>query len=198
MKILKQNVMTGILTVLLLAAGAANAHLIHLEAFVLSKPLGSPSSEALVIATREGLGAGTLAYLNKLEFDDGWDGSGVADASWFDVDFTVFKDDDDDDPVGGEVEWNLTGSGYQLSYMLLKSGKASYNLYGVSDDQILRNTGPAAEYFDNNNVKFAISHVSFYGQMTPSTTSVPDGGFTLALLGIGIAGIGLLKRKTSN
>lgn len=197
MNTVQKSGMTGILTVLLLAAGAANAHLIHIDSFQLSGTLTNPESEAAWIETIQGLDAGSLTYLNKLDLDEGWDDTGVADAAWFDVDFTHFKDGDEDEPVAGELEWDLTGTGYQLSYMLVKAGQASYNLYGVTDEQIFRNTGPAAEYFDQGgqNVSSAISHLSFYGR---GSTSVPDGGFTLALLGIGIAGVGLLKRKISN
>lgn len=41
----------------------------------------------------------------------------------------------------------------------------------------------------------AISHVSLYGIEAPEPTPTPDSGATIALMGIALAGLGLLKRR---
>ena len=52
-----------------------------------------------------------------------------------------------------------------------------------------------ANAFGPTNDKYGLSGWNFYDQITTNTTSVPDGGSTVALLGLALAGAGALRRK---
>ncbi len=166
-------------------ASSASAHLILVGHYTLGGPLGNPSNEAAWIEGIEGLADDTLTYLNKFDTDDqDWDNGGSVDnPGYFDANVG-------EDAVNGSVSWNLTGSGFQLSYVLLKSGQANYTLYEVSLDQVITSGGwdPIA-----NNVRNGISHVTFFG--VPGTTRVPDSASTLLLIGLGLASVGFVARR---
>jgi hypothetical protein len=76
-------------------------------------------------------------------------------------------------------------------YLLVKDGNNNpawylFNITGWNGTDVITGSG----FWPQNG---AISHVSIYG--TPGTTTVPDGGLTLVLLGASVAGLGLLRRK---
>lgn len=141
----------------------------------------SPTEEAELIQTTLGLSY-TPTFLAKFEDDGGVSGpfSGK-----FDVGISGSQ---------APSSWNLTGTGYDLVYALVKAGQW-YQLYGVvpgSNQDVIgdwtvespANTGPQGQTQD-------ISHVSFFGK--PSN-GVPDGGLTAMLLGLGLAGLGVGRR----
>jgi hypothetical protein len=94
------------------------------------------------------------------------------------------------------ISWDLTGSGYQLLYVLIKNGvhptagapRNLYRLYAVTPDQYFNSNGPQTVGFTFDR---EISHISFFG--TPGVP-VPE-PTTLLLLGAGLLGIGALSRK---
>ncbi|MGZ4965507.1 MAG: VPDSG-CTERM sorting domain-containing protein, partial [Limisphaerales bacterium] len=55
-------------------------------------------------------------------------------------------------------------------------------------------TIPANAFGDNNN-QYGLSGWNFFNQITTNITSVPDGGSTVALLGLALAGAEALRRK---
>ncbi len=75
-------------------------------------------------------------------------------------------------------------------YALIKDGNLGWYFYGINNwngtDSI-----QFSGYYGGNQGK--ISHVSIYG----THSNVPDGGSTLALVGLAIAGLGLARRKLS-
>ena len=96
-----------------------------------------------------------------------------------------------------EYSWDLTGDPYELCAVLLKDGRATIgNLTGqlyrlfVPGDEIQKTVGTQTIGFT---VEKDISH------LTPfiCERSVPDGGATLALLGLGIVALSGLSRRLS-
>jgi hypothetical protein len=120
-----------------------------------------------------------------------------------DTELQFIKDTFDDEPAGlqfldrinleGEIQsvnvtWDLTGSGLQLDYVLVKAGSEQVRIYTVSDDQKFVG-GPDEVIFDGEK---GISHISFFG--SPGR-EVPDGGLTLGLLGLGLTFVEGLRRR---
>jgi hypothetical protein len=173
----------------LLSGRPAEAGLIDLGTAFLSSPLGSPSAEADWIEDRADL-AHDLTYLNK------WDAGGsgfdsVPPGAVTSSHFTVT-------PGGAEtsqlITWDLAGTGYAAQYVLIKDGKTPeghyYRLYEVTADQVI--TGTDTVRFTNPEKN--ISHIAWYG--VPA--AVPDGGATVALLGLGFIALGVARRKLAH
>ena len=111
------------------------------------------------------------------------------------------------DMLTATLSWNLTGMGSQVYAVAWKDGtladgySANLGFYWsavtdsqrtVSDGDTLNLTIDLSPAFKNPT---AWSHIAFYG--TGGGTNVPDGGTTLALIGVAITGLGLLRRKLS-
>ena len=133
-----------------------------------------------------------IILLYKAEFDDGVPGDVEGD---FGANFTIIH------PVGGDdqvatIEWDLTGTGFLLSYVAWKDGIIqgrpgtgdSFLYSGVSEDQ--RVTGGPENITTADTFVGAFSHIAFYGR-----PGVPDGGTTLMLLGSALACLGALRRR---
>jgi hypothetical protein len=132
----------------------------------------------------------SLTYLNSFDVDDGdWDNAqGAVDSSYFGV--TMIDGD-----VHANISWDLSTTGYQLSYVLLKDGNYGpgdflYHLYGVTPDEVFNSKGDQFVTVDNHGVRL-ITYMSFFG--VPGNP-VPDGGTTLVFLGVGLGAIGLIRK----
>lgn len=127
-----------------------------------------------------------------------WEDGDALSGSGFNVVFSQ-------DKLTATLSWDLTGTGVQVYAVAWKDGTLidthSENLgfywsavtesqRVVSDGDILKLTVDLSPDFKNPT---AWSHIAFYG--APGSTSVPDGGVTLALLGAAMAGLGFLRRK---
>lgn len=182
------KISTLISVALLGLAWQASANLVDLGLKTLPSGLGDPSGEAAWIQTELSLSS-TPIYLNKINQPPTggpavWDNTGAVDSSHFTAPTTL--------GTTADISWNLTGTGYELNYVLVKDGVDDnklflYHLYGVTADQVLVGAGSVTI-----NGQKGISHISFYGN---TGASGPDGGLTLALLGLGLSGVWGFARK---
>lgn len=190
------NKITKCLTVLFavviaLASSAlkANGSVIDLGERELASPLpGVPGAMAYIEAD-QGLPPGTLNYLNLFDADEGFENNGAVDSSHFDVSLI-------DGGVNANISWDLSTSGYQLSYVWLKDGRESkrgpylYHLYGVTPDEVFNSMGD--QFVTIDGVRY-ITYLAFFG--VPGSPSVPEGGATLILLGFALGAVELVRRS---
>ena len=192
MKTFKITVLTALVTVALPALSFA--HTIDLGTFTTDPALGNPSAETTYVSTNYNGGA-PLTFLTKEEGGSyGPDGSiGTNGDTYFDVTLG---------PGGTSavISWDLTGSGFQLNFVLLKdgddpiTGNILYHIYSVSADEVNASLTPQTvfmEPFGTVNPTKAISHISFLG----NPGAVPDSGMTVTLLGVSLAGLAVLRRR---
>ena len=131
----------------------------------------------------------SLTYLNAFDADGDWDNAhGAVDSSHFGV--TLI-----DGGVHANISWDLSTTGYQLSYVLLKDGNYGqgdflYHLYGVTPDEVFNSKGDQFVTVDNRGVRL-ITYICFFG--VPGNP-VPEGGTTLVFLGAGLGAIGLIRK----
>ncbi len=183
MKITRQ--LGAIAAALICMGGVAKADLIDLGIRTVSSVIGNPTAEGNYIESDQGLSF-DLTYLNKFDYGSGFDNGGALVSSFFTV-----------SPNSGEtanatISWDLTGTGFLLNYVFLKDGRDGdnflYHLYGVTADQTTIGGGDVTI-----NGRKGISHIAFYGSQG-TTTTVPEGGATAALLGMALCGVGLGRR----
>ena len=91
------------------------------------------------------------------------------------------------DPATSDVSWDLTGSTGYLLYAIIVKTANSVNLYEVTGDMQLVGMGTVT-----SPVGDSISHVSFF--VGEGSITVPEPG-TLALLGLGLIGMGAARRR---
>src|SRR5438874_8790279 len=91
-------------------ASVASAHLLDPTFFLNPSPIGNPTDEATFLENN--FGTGPLTYLAK--FDVGGSESGAVDIA---THFTVINSGNT-----ALVSWNLTGTGFQLTDLLVKDG----------------------------------------------------------------------------
>ena len=130
----------------------------------------------------------SLTYLNAFDADGDWDNRGAVDSSHFGT--TMI-----DGGVHANISWDLSTTGYQLSYVLVKDGNYGpgdflYHLYGVTPDEVFNSKGDQFVTVDNRGVRL-ITYISFFG--VPGNP-VPEGGTTLVFLGFGLGTIGLIRK----
>lgn len=93
-------------------------------------------------------------------------------------------------PGANQVSFNLDVTGWE--YLLIKSANTAYYFY-VGDLTGLQTFQNNVIFNDNQQAR-AVSHYRLFGG---AGTSVPDGGATAVLLGLGIAGLALARRNRS-
>lgn len=177
----------------------AKADAVWIDTFT-SDVMGPPASELKYIENK--LGIDDLVYLAKIS-DEGWEYGVAGLAGAFGTDAV--------DEVSGDVWWDLTGSDYALSYILVKDGKYKdlgdgqiYALFSVTDDQKLfsgpEEIGFLSGYDDLGNPVYypkKISHITFFGSdyiSVPPPPQVPEPS-TLLLIGTGVLGLGIFGRR---
>lgn len=180
----------------LLTATSANASLVHFDTYFLEGALTGPSMETTFIENESGVSP--LTYFNKYGDEEGsigWSNDGELSSDYFSVDIPLV-----DGELGstGSVEWDLTGSGWQLRYVLLKDGvmdnRHLYTLYEVTADQYLASGGVEDICFGADcQYDRGISHVSFFGERGGSTQVAEPS--SLLLLGASLLGFGLVRSR---
>jgi hypothetical protein len=97
----------------------------------------------------------------------------------------------DDEPMETMVNWDLTGTGWELCAVLVKAD-GHYDIY-FPDDALAGEGMVTGVTVPADEKTYAPSHITFMGH------HVPDGGSTLALLGCSLAGLAFIrKRKTAS
>ncbi len=147
-------------------------------------------------------GQGNTTSINDL-FDDDCDplaliyrsnsgrtGQEAGETAWFDVDF-----DPNFDPQTAELTFEDITLGefnsLDWTYAVVKGGNG-FALYSISSWLF----GESID-FDNDNIgNKGISHVTLYA-CEGGSTSVPEGGTSVALLGLALAGLGASRRFLS-
>jgi hypothetical protein len=146
----------------------------------------------------------TLLGMNVTELWKWDNGSSSLNGNGFTVSFSA-------DMLQATLSWDLTGTGTQLFAAAWKDGvlvdttQGNLGFYwsAVTDDaRVVSNDADTGTLTVQLSPAFknptAWSHIAFYGTGTPGGgTNVPDGGSTLALVGIAITGLGVLRRKLS-
>jgi hypothetical protein len=131
-----------------------------------------------------------LIYLNAFDADGSFDDAhGAVNSGHFGT--TMI-----DGGVHANISWDLSTTGYQLSYVFLKDGSTGgtdflYHLYGVTSDDVFNSIGDQFVTVDDAGLR-KITYISFFGM--PGSPSVPEGGATLILLGAGLGAIELVRR----
>jgi hypothetical protein len=190
MKIIKMLTLTAAIAATLCAS--ASAHLIDLGTFTTATAIGSPSDETAYVSTNFN-GGNPLTFLTKAQgdpasFSGAGDNPAIANGGDF---FTVTGANG----TTATISWDLTTSGFQLNFVLLKDGEDEngqqlYHIYQVSSDEVFKSGSP--QLVTINGLK-NISHITFMGN--PGTPSTPDGGMTVTLLGISAVGLEFLRRR---
>jgi hypothetical protein len=145
----------------------------------------NPSTEIAQIEANSTLE--DLVYLARYDFSDNGGGSWSYGDPIFTGLFTATQYTGN--PATSTVTWDLTGTGYTLEAVVTKTARESLNLYTVADDQKIKDLVGQDVNFPG---KDSISHISFYGNR--GTTNVPEGGASVALLGLALGGLGAARR----
>ncbi len=183
------TVFLAVIVGLTLGLGSAQAHLIQ-EMFHTGPVSGNPEWQHEWIAGVLEIPLDELFFLGKF----GDDGPTIAEdpydllAGEF-IQVSGYYSDEDRDAL---VSWNLMGTGWELAVVFVKNG-LWHTLYSVSDDQVLASGDWEKVELDPSINRGAISHISFFGRQ--GTTSVPDGGMTVLLLGLALTGIFGVSRR---
>jgi hypothetical protein len=130
-----------------------------------------------------------LTYLNAWDLD-GFENNGAVDGSHFGT--TPI-----DGGVHANISWDLSTTGFQMSYVLLKDGSNKshtgdflYHLYGVTPDQVFNSMGDQFVTVDDAGIR-KITYIAFFG--VPGRP-VPEGGTSVILLGFALLGIEVSRR----
>ena len=174
---------------LLAACGSAHATLILDKGIYLAGPFEVPdinqppsaSGEAVFLA---GAGERAPLFLNELVVaSDGSHGS-FSNNGWVNSAFTANIDN-----RGNVVwiNWDLSGSGYALTYISVNFDNNFYHVYSCNPS--VRSEGQVSV---TGNLRDVISHIHFFGIST-----VPDSASTALMLMIGVAGVIVFRRSVA-
>ena len=181
-------------SLLLFCSVSAKAHLILEGYFIDDRPAtGEPGDELAWIADKLAIPAEDLSFLGRAN------GSGdniTDDPEYLFADGVVnIIDYFNTDVREAYLEWDLTGTGWELAAVFIKDGRwAGDTLYSVTPDQVLMSSAEQIVTLTPYETRGGISHISLFGTRG---TSVPDGGVTLLMLGIGLLGVGALRRLSA-
>ena len=187
-----------LLTVLVVAVAAtAQADLVFDDEYPPFSPNNPPTEEAFIegIFAADGM---PMDFVFLGRFGPGGSISGGEDPFGLLAggNITVTGYDNSDD-TSVELSWDLTGTGFELWDVLLKSGQVVTNYFVTADQRITDGPGSQTAISTNEGTGGGrgISHISFFGKA--ATTTVPEGGATAALMGLALAGLALIKRRRS-
>ena len=181
-----------VIAALALIGTAAQAHLVD-EGYYLW-PASDPKDTLPELEDLTGL---DLTYLAKNNRDGGTlENGAITYANHFTVSYSA-------DGKSATLTWDLNDVEFDLRYVLIKDGIPNgnskyYHLYSVTESQYKEDIQGASVVFNvageptAGETQREISHISFYG--VPSQ-AVPDGGLTLAMLGVGILSLGVITRR---
>lgn len=184
----------------MLCSMAAQAHLVDAGYALL--PTQDPKNTLAPLRTLTGLA--NLEYLAKNNQGGSTEDGAISYANHFSVTYSA-------DAKSATITWDLESVDFDLRYVVIKDGIPQgggdkyYHLYSVTPSQYKVDATGASVVFNLDGVpevepgetpytQREISHISFYGV---ASQAVPDGGLTLAMLGVGILGLGVMARKAS-
>ena len=184
----KHIVFMSAIAACLVFAARTNATVIDLGERHLDARLMGIQAAIDFIETDQGLSF-DLTYLNAWD-PNGFENNGAVDSSHFGT--TLI-----DGGVHANISWDLSTTGFQMSYVLLKDGSNAthtgdflYHLYGVTPDEVFNSMGDQFVTVDDNGIR-KITYIAFFG--VPGSP-VPDGGATLMMLGFALTAIELVRR----
>jgi hypothetical protein len=126
-----------------------------------------------------------LTDLYKSEVPSGEEGS-------FQNSYSTVYDNDPNDPADATITHDGPNTITNAAYLFVKDGNANPGWYLFDISGWDGTTTIVLEGFWPQ--QGAISHISIYGG---GGNRVPDGGATVALLGVGLLGLGAIRRKLS-
>jgi hypothetical protein len=169
------------------AAATGKATLLQDRGIFLAGPFPTPdihqppsaSAEAVFLA---GSTANAPLFLNELVVASNGSSCTFSNNGWVDGSFFTAS------PIKGGsstlISWDLSGTGYALTYVSVNFNNDFYHVYSSSPS--FQSEGQVAV---SGNLREVISHIHFFG-----VTTTPDSASTFGLLGISLSTLILFRR----